>query len=55
MSKWGKLTVETCMRAGKTFLVTVIAVDIESVDSVHALEFLEAIEWHFTGSSDKLE
>lgn len=43
------------MRAGKTLLVTVIAVDIESVDSVHTLEFLKAIEWYFTGTSDELE
>lgn len=29
--------------------------DVEPVDSVHTLEFLEAVEWYFTGSSNKLE
>lgn len=43
------------MRARQALLVTVVAMDVEPVDSVHTLEFLEAVEWHFTGSSDKLE
>lgn len=43
------------MRARKALLVTVVAMDVEPVDSVHTLEFLEAIERYFTGPGDKLE
>lgn len=43
------------MRARKALLVTVVAMDVESVDSVHTLKLLEAVKWYFTGSSDELE
>lgn len=43
------------MRGSETVLVAIITMDVEPVDSVHALQFFEAVEWHFTGSSDELE
>lgn len=50
-----RLTVETRVRAWKTILVAVVAMDVESADTVHTLKFLEAIERHFTGASDELQ
>lgn len=49
-----KLTVEASMRTWKPILVTVITVDIEPTEAIHALKFLEAIERHLASSSDKL-
>lgn len=43
------------MRAWEAILVTVVAMDIEPVDSVHTLKFLESIEWHLAGSGHELE
>lgn len=43
------------MRAWEAILVTVVAMDIEAVDPVHALKFLESVEGHFAGSGDELE
>lgn len=48
------LTVKARVRAWQTVLVPVVAMDVESIDSVHTLELLEAIKRHFTGSRDEL-
>lgn len=51
----GKLTIEACVRARKTVLVTVVPVDIEATDAVHTFEVLEAIEGHFASTSHELK
>ena len=43
------------MRAGQAFLFAIVAVDVEPVDAVHALEGLEAIERHLARACDKLQ
>lgn len=50
-----ELTIEASMRAREAILVAIITVDVEFTDAVHALELLEAIQWHLAGSGDKLE
>ena len=43
------------MRTWQAIFVTVVTMDVESIDSIHTLKFLEAVEWHFAGSGDELE
>lgn len=52
---WGTLTVEACVRAGKALLIAVVPMDIETVNPIHALQFLESIERHLTGAGDELQ
>lgn len=42
------------MRTWKSVLVAIVAMNVESTEAVHALKFFEAVEWHFTRTSDKL-
>lgn len=49
-----KLTVEASMRTWKPILVTVITVDVESAEAIHALQFLEAIQRHLASTGDEL-
>lgn len=42
------------MRAWQAILVAICTVDVEPTETVHPLELTEAIEWHLTGSGDKL-
>jgi len=50
-----ELTVEAGMTAGQSLLGAKVAMDIESAESVHALEFFEAIEWHLARTRHELE
>lgn len=43
------------MRAGKSILVAIIAVDIEPTEAIHALKFLKAIERYLASSGDELQ
>lgn len=43
------------MRTWKAILVTVVTMNVESVDSIHTLKFFKAVEWYFAGSGDKLK
>lgn len=43
------------MRAWKTILATVVAMDIKSAETIHALQLLEAVEGHLAGSGDELK
>lgn len=43
------------MRARQTVFVAVIAMDVEAVDAIHALKFLEAIERYLAGSGNELK
>jgi hypothetical protein len=43
------------MRARKTVLTTVVAMDIESAEAIHAFQLLEAVERHLAGSGDELK
>ena len=43
------------MRAGKAVFVPIVSVDIESAEAIHALEFLEAIQWDLASTSHKLK
>lgn len=43
------------MRAGQPLLVAIVAVDVEPVDAVHALQLLEAVQRHLGRPRDELE
>jgi hypothetical protein len=43
------------VRTWQAILVSVVTVDVESADTIHAFELLEAIEGHFTGAGDELQ
>ena len=49
------LTVETRVRAWKAVLVTIVPMDVEPADPVHALKLLEPVERNFTGTGDELQ
>ena len=50
-----ELTVKACVRAGESVFIAIVAVDVEPIDPVHALEFLEAIQRHLGCAGDKLK
>ena len=50
-----KLTVKASMTTRQTILATIIAMDIEFAEPVHALEFLETIQWHLASTSNELQ
>lgn len=52
---WKIQLVETGVRGWQAVLVTVIAMDVEPAETVHALKLLEAVEGHFAGTSDELQ
>jgi len=51
----GELTVEARMRTWQTILISIITMDIESAEPVHALQFLEAVEGNLRSTSHKLQ
>jgi hypothetical protein len=51
----GQLTVEAGVRAGKPLLVAIVAVDVESIDTVHAFQFLESVQRHLGRARDELQ
>lgn len=51
----GKLTVEAGVRAGKPLLVAIVAVDVEAIDTIHALQFLEPVQRHLGRARDELQ
>lgn len=46
--------VKACVRTRKAIFVAIITMDVETIDTVHAFQFLESVEGNFTGSGDKL-
>lgn len=49
------LTVEACVGTWKSIFVTVITMNIESTEAIHAFQLLEAVERDFACSSDELQ
>lgn len=49
------LTVKTGMRRRQSVFVAIVTVDVESVNTVHAFELLEAIEWNLASSCNELQ
>ena len=49
------LTIEASVRRWQPILVTIVSMNIETTDTVHALEFLKAVERDFAGTSDELK
>lgn len=43
------------MRRRQSVLVTVIPVDVESVDTIHAFQFFKSIQRDLAGSGNKLK
>ena len=43
------------MRARQPILATIVAVDIEPAEAIHAFKFLESVERNFAGASDELK
>jgi hypothetical protein len=43
------------VRAWKSILVTIVAVDIESTETIHTLQLFEAVERDFAGAGDELK
>ena len=53
--QWQQLTVKASMRSGETVLITIVSMNVEATDAIHALKFLEPVQGHLTGSRDKLQ
>ena len=49
------LTIEAGMRARESVFVTVVSMNVELAEAIHALELLEPIEGNLAGSGDKLQ
>lgn len=47
--------VEARVRAGKTILVAVVAMNIEAREAIHALKLLEAVKGNFGSARDELQ
>lgn len=43
------------MRAGQSVLAAIVTVNVESVDAVHTLKLLEAVQRHFACARDELQ
>jgi len=43
------------MRAWQTIFISVVTVDVESADTIHALELLEAVKGNFAGTGYELQ
>lgn len=43
------------MRSGETVLVTIVSVNVEATDAIHALKFLEPVQRHLASSRNKLQ
>lgn len=48
-------TVKAGVRGREAILVAIIAMDVESADSIHTLQLLEPVQRHLAGSGDELE